>query len=79
MATQQDGNPIEGIIGKPPIERDMNMGEAGETSGVAGAMLGKTTGGSVMAAREQWQRNKNANRLRSETSESPSALGDWRS
>jgi len=43
MATQEGESPIGGMIGKAPIERDMDMAEAGEASVAAGAMSGKTT------------------------------------
>jgi hypothetical protein len=38
MATQVGGGPVGGTIGESPIEieRDMNMAEAGVTSGMAG-------------------------------------------
>jgi hypothetical protein len=55
------------------------MAEAGEASGMAGEVSRKTIRVTFMAASEQWERNKNGKRLRSEISESASAPGDWRS
>jgi hypothetical protein len=79
MATQEGGSPIGGTIGKSPIERDMNMAEAGEASGMTGDVSGETTRVTFTAANEQWDRNKNGKRLRSDILESSSAPGDWRS
>jgi len=79
MVPQEGGSPIGGMIGESPIERDMDVAEAAETSGMAGEMSGETTRVTFMAASEQWERNKNAKRLRSEISESSSTTGDWRS
>ena len=55
------------------------MADEGEAGSAEGAMPGKTTSMSFMAARTQWKRNKNGKRVRSETSESASARADWRS
>jgi hypothetical protein len=79
MATQVGNSPIGGTIEKPPIERDKHMVEAGEVSRAAGQRLGKITHVSFMATCEQWERNKNGQRLRNETLEAVSALGDQRS
>jgi len=68
-----------GTIDKPPVERDMDMAEAGQGSGAAGQRLGKPTRVSFMAASDQWERNKNGKRLRKEISAPVSAPGDWRS
>jgi len=38
MATQEGESPIRGILGKLPIERDMDMVDAGEASGVPGTI-----------------------------------------
>jgi hypothetical protein len=78
IATQDGVSHIEGTK-KSPVERDMNMAEAEETSGMAGDLLGETTSITFMGASEQWKWNKDENRLRSEISESSSAPGDWRS
>jgi len=59
-----------------PIERNMNMAEADEASGIAGEVSGKTTRVTFKAASEQWEWNQNRKRLRSEISESGSAPGD---
>jgi len=79
MATQEGRSPTGGMIGKSPIERDMNMAETEEASAIAGEVWGKTTCVTFMAASNQWERNKNGKRLRSEILESSSAPGDWRS
>ena len=82
MATQKGAKPFRGVIEKPQNERDTAIAEAGEaggTVGTVGTMLGQTTRMSFMAASEQWECNKNGKRLRCETSELASALGDWRS
>lgn len=57
----------------------MHMVEAGEASGAAGPRLGVTRRVSFTAASEQLERNKNAKRLRNESAEPVSALGDLRS
>lgn len=54
----------------------MKMAEAGEASGAIGAMSGNSTRMSTMAASELWDHINIGKRLRSETSESASALGD---
>jgi hypothetical protein len=80
MLTTEEGNsPIGGMIGKPPIERDMDMSEAGEACGAAGERSGKTTRRSCIAASKQRERNKNGKRLMNETSEPVSILLDRRS
>jgi hypothetical protein len=76
MVTQEGSSPIGGMSGKPPVERDTDIAEAGEASGMAGQRAGKTTRVSFRAASEQWERNKNGKRLRNETSEPVSAPGD---
>jgi len=67
------------MSGEPPVERDMDMVEAGEASSTAGQTAGKTTHLSFMAACDQWERNKNGKRLRNNISEPVSTPGDWRS
>jgi len=57
----------------------MDMAGAGEASRGAAQRAGNTTRVSFLAASEQWERNKNGQRLRNETSEPESAPGDWRS
>jgi len=59
MATQEGKSTIQGIIGKPPSKRDMDMAGEGEDSGTAGAMSGMTTHVSIMSACKQWEHNKN--------------------
>jgi len=77
IVTQEGNSLIEGTIEKPPVERDMDMAEAGEGSGVAVQRLGKTMRVSFAAASEDWKNNTNGKRLRNETSEPVSAPGDW--
>jgi hypothetical protein len=79
MVTQEGGSPVGGTIGKSPIERDMSMAEAGEASSIAGEGTGKATRITFMAMSEQWERNMNEKRLRSEILMSSSAPGDRRS
>jgi len=67
------------MIWKPPIERDMDMAEAEEASGVVGWRSGGTTQVSFLAANEPWGHNKNVQRVRNVTSEPVSAPGDCRS
>jgi len=76
MATHEGNSLIGGTFAKPPVERDMDMAEAGEASGAAGQRSEKTTYVSFMAASEQWERAKNGKRLRNEASEPVSAPGD---
>jgi len=57
---------------------DMSMAEAGEASSMACKVSGKTTCVHFMAPSQQWERNKNGKRLRSEIQESSSAPGDWK-
>jgi len=80
MVTQEGKSPIGGMIERPPIERDMDMPEAGEAAGMVSAMPGKTSRVLFfMAAREQCDLSMYGKRVRSETSESASAPVDWRS
>jgi hypothetical protein len=57
----------------------MNIAEAEAASGMAREVSGRTTRIIIMAASEQWERNQNGKRQRSQISESVSALGVWRS
>lgn len=57
----------------------MNIAEAEAASGMAREVSGRTTRITIMAASEQWERNQNGKRQRSQISESVSALGVWRS
>ena len=75
--TQEGNSLIGGTIEKPPVERDMDMAEAGEGSGAAVQRLGKTMRVSFAAASEHWKHTKNGKRLWNETSEPVSAPGDW--
>jgi len=79
MATKEGNSFIGAMIEKPPVERDMDMAEAGEVSGVAVQRSGKTMHVSFVAASKQWERKMNGKRLQYETSEPVSTLGDWRS
>jgi hypothetical protein len=58
MATQEGNSLIGGMSEEPPVERDMDMAEAGEASGADGQRAGKTAGVSFVAANEQWKCNK---------------------
>ena len=79
MVTQEGDRLIGETIEKPPVDRDMDMAEAGEASGAAVQWSGKSTRMSFVAVSEQWEHNTNGKPLRNETSEPVSALGDWRS
>jgi len=79
MVTQEVNSATGGMIEKPPVERDMDMAEAGEASREAGEWSGKTTRVSFLDPSEQWEHNWNGKRLKNETSEPVNALGDWRS
>jgi len=57
----------------------MDIAEAGEIGSAVGARPVKTARVSFMAASEQFDRNTNGKGLRSESLESASAPGDWRS
>lgn len=57
----------------------MDMVEAEASGGAAGQRSGKTTRMSLIAATEQWERNKDATGLRNENSEPVSSPGDWKS
>jgi len=61
MANQKGESPIGKMIGKPPIERDIDMADATESSGEAGATWRKTTRVSHTATSEQWEQNTNGN------------------
>jgi len=79
MATQEVNGATAGMIYKALVERDMDIAEAGEASGDAGRMSGKTTRVTLVAESEQWERNKNGKTLKNKTSETVSTLGDCRS
>lgn len=79
MVTEKTHSFMGAMIEKPPVERDMDITEAGEASGVAGEMSGKTTSMSVMAASEQWKSIENGKWLRNVNWEPVGAPGDRRS
>jgi len=79
MATQDGNSSIGGMSKAAPIERDLDMAEAGESSGTAGQRAGKSTCVSFMAASKRWDSNMNGKRLRNEISEPVSTPGNWRS
>jgi len=79
MATHEGNRLSGGAPEKPQVERDMDMVDAGETSGVDVQRSGKTTRVSFAAPSEQWECNKNGQRLWNDTSEPVSAPGDCRS
>jgi hypothetical protein len=64
LVTQEGESPIGGMSGKPTIERDMDMVEAGETSSAAGEMLGKTTRLFFIIGSKQREQNMNGKRLK---------------
>jgi len=61
------------------MKRDTNMAEAGEISSMAGRGSRMKIHVSFMAASEWWGLNSKGKRLNSDSSESVSPLGDWRS
>jgi len=79
MATPVGNRLIGGMIENPPVERDMDMADAGEVNGMADQRSGKTTCMSFMVASEQWQGNENGRRLSNEPLVPVSAPGDRRS
>jgi hypothetical protein len=59
MILNPDGKNVTGEMTKePPGERDNNLAEAGEASGVTGQCSGEKTGMPFMAPSEQWVYNK---------------------
>jgi len=79
MVTQEGNSPIGGMIGNPPNKREMDVAEAPRDCCAAGTMSGNPSSVSFMAARERWERETNVKTLRSETTETASAPGHWRS
>jgi hypothetical protein len=55
------------MIKNPPLENNMDMGEAGEASCTASQRSGKTTHVSFIVATELWRFNKNGKELRNKT------------
>jgi hypothetical protein len=53
MAIQEGKSPIGGLSEEPPIERDLDIVEAGADSGMICQRAGKKTRVSFIAAREQ--------------------------
>jgi hypothetical protein len=79
MAAQEGNLLIRRIIEKHPVERDMDIAETGDTSGVAVQRSVKTTHVSFAAASEQSERDKNHKIHLNGSSEPVCAPGDWRS
>lgn len=78
MVTQGGNSPIGGIIKQPPIERDLDMVDAEQASGLAGQWSEKTTCMHFVASREQCGGNNIQKRLWNQTLEPVGALEFWR-
>jgi hypothetical protein len=78
-ATHEGKSHTERMIRKPPIERVADMAEAVQASSMVAVRLEKATRISLMAANEQLECNMVEKRSMSETLESVSKPGLWRS
>jgi len=59
MATEEGNSLFGGTIGKPPVERDMDMAEDTEASSAEVQRSGKIMRVSFAAATKQWEPNNN--------------------
>jgi len=76
ITTLKRGRSTGQAIGKAPIQRDMNMADAGKASSMAVEVFGRKTRITLMAVSESWHWNKNKKRLKSMISGSAREPGD---
>jgi len=73
------GSPLERGLATPLIVTDAIAVEVGGTGSKPGWVSGQTIGVAFFAVSDQWELNDNGKMMGSETSDSASAPGDWRS
>jgi hypothetical protein len=77
MATEEGHGPIEGMIGRPPIQTDLGTPHGGDASAAADTMLDMRTHFSFKVAGEQCEYFMHGKRQRTETSESATTGSDY--